>query len=214
MVYLTFDVGYENGNVEKAANILRKQNVTAAFFTLPHFLKKNQELVKRLKDDGNLICNHTYSHKDMSKYTSFEEFEAELVKNEKLYYDLYGCEMSKFYRPPEGKFSEANLAWAQKMDYTTIFWRVAYADWDEKCQPDPRKAFEKLKKRTHNGAVILLHPTSSTNAAILEEYILYLKDNGYRFGSVSELCQANSGAGAIIPSNGKIMCKNSEAKKK
>ena len=74
------------------------------------------------------------------------------------------------------------------MGYKTIFWSFAYADWDNKNQPDKTIALNKILNNVHNGEVILLHPTSSTNAEIMSELIIALKNQGFRFGELDELC--------------------------
>jgi len=193
VVYLTFDAGYENGNVEKIVNILAKNDVKGAFFVLKNFVECNKELVHRMTEKGHLICNHTLKHRNMAKCATEEEFAAELKAMEDLYTAVTGKALSKFYRPPEGRFNEKNLFWAEKMGYKTIFWSVAYADWDNNAQPEPDASLQKLLDRTHNGAIVLLHPTSSTNAAILDDYIKELKVRGYRFGELTEL--ENGGVG-------------------
>ena len=121
----------------------------------------------------------------MSK-KSGTEFEAELVNLEDLYRSVTGGELAKFYRPPQGVYSEENLRQAQSMGYRTVFWSLAYVDWQE-AQPTREQALAKLIPRTHNGAVILLHSTSETNAQILDELLTKWKEMGYRFGTLDEL---------------------------
>ncbi len=186
-IYLTFDAGYENGNVEKILDIMKKHNVPSAFFVLPQIVRANTDLIIRMKNEGHLICNHTKSHRNMSKVTDLETFSTELSGAEDILREYTGFEMDKFYRPPEGAFSETNLAHAQSLGYTTVFWSLAHADWDDKNQPDPKKSLERLISRTHSGCVLLLHPQSATNAAILEEYIVTMKERGYEFASISQL---------------------------
>lgn len=185
-IYLTFDAGYENGNVEKILNVLKDKNVKGAFFILPQLAKTNPELVKRMKSEGHLVCNHTKSHKDMSKITDFNEFSAELINAETLIKEYSGVEMDKYYRPPEGRFSEQNLKFADNLGYTTVFWSLAYADWDNNKQMDPEKALNILCSRTHPGCVVLLHPNSTTNASILGLYIDRMRSEGYSFKSIAE----------------------------
>ena len=185
-VYLTFDAGYENGNVEKILNILKKQEVPAAFFVLPQIVKEHTDLIERMHEEGHLVCNHTKTHRNMSKVTDFETFKAELCGAEEVFREATGREMDKFYRPPEGSFSEQNLEFADKLGYTTVFWSLAYADWDDAKQMSPDKALELVLSRTHNGSVILLHPTSKTNAEMLEQYITKLKELGYEFCSLND----------------------------
>ena len=189
-VYLTFDAGYENGNVEKTLDILKKHNVPAAFFVLPQIVKANTDLIVRMKNEGHLICNHTKSHRNMSKVSDIEVFREELTLAEDVLREHTGFEMDKFYRPPEGAFSETNLAHAKELGYTTVFWSLAHADWDDKNQPDPEKSLERLVNRTHNGCVMLLHPQSKTNASILEKYIATMREKGYEFASIKELSES------------------------
>ncbi len=186
MVYLTFDAGYENGNIAKILDILKEEKVPAAFFVLGNLVTSNTDLVKRMVSEGHTVCNHTYSHKDMTKFTK-KQFIAELKKLETVYCEKIGVPISKFYRPPEGKFSADNVKWADEMGYKTIFWSFAYADWDNNKQPTPEAAKEKILSNMHNGAILLLHPTSGTNAMILKEVIKELKEQGYEFGTLESL---------------------------
>ncbi len=187
VLYLTFDAGYENGNIEKILDTLKREEVPGAFFILGHLIKKNPELVLRMKEEGHLVCNHTMRHNDMTRITDEESFSRELRELEVLYRDKIGEEMARYYRPPEGRFSEENLKMAQRLGYKTIFWSFAYADWDNAKQPNEEEAIRKILDHTHNGAVILLHPTSATNAAILPELIGRWREMGYRFGTLDEL---------------------------
>lgn len=189
VLYLTFDAGYENGNIAKILDVLHEEKVSAAFFVLKNILLKEHTLVEKMQQDDHLICNHTMRHKDMTTMQE-EEFCRELTGLAELYEQQYGKSMARYYRPPEGKYNENNLRWAQKLGYKTIFWSFAYADWDNDKQPDPAAAKKKVLDNTHNGAVILLHPTSGTNAAILGDLIREWKKEGYRFGTLDELVQA------------------------
>jgi len=138
VIYLTFDAGYENGNVEKTLNILREENVPAAFFILQNLIYKNAELVKRMADEGHLVCNHSAHHKDMSGWKD-EDVLVELRELESLYAERIGGEMPKYYRPPEGVFSRENLACVSQNGYKTIFWSFAYPDWNNQKQMTPEK---------------------------------------------------------------------------
>ena len=187
VIYLTFDAGYENGNVEKTLDVLKRQEVPGTFFILPNLVKSNTALVKRMHEEGHLVGNHSYSHKNMSNMP-FEAFEKEITDLEALYAEYTGYTMSKLFRPPEGAFTEQTLQNCARLGLTPVFWSFAYADWDNNKQPDPQAAKEKILSNVHNGMVMLLHPTSATNAAILEDVIVTLKNEGYRFGRVDELC--------------------------
>ena len=183
VIYLTFDAGYENGNVEKIVDILNEENVKGAFFVLDNFLIKNEDLVKKMIENGHTIANHTFKHTDMTKIKDKEVFEKELKLLENLYREIYGAEMAKFYRPPEGKFNEENLKWASELGYKTVMWSFAYDDWDNARQSNREAAKKKILDNVHNGEVMLLHPTSKTNAEIIGEVIRELKNQGFRFGT-------------------------------
>ncbi len=187
VIYLTFDAGYENGNVEKILDTLKEHNVPGAFFILGNLIKRAPNVVKRMAEEGHLVCNHTLNHGDMSKIGSKELLKEELNALEKLYKETTGKEMSKYFRPPEGKFSEQMMRYANELGYKTVFWSVAYADWDNNNQMSCDKAIKKIMDNIHNGAIILLHPTSETNARILGEVIVQLKEQGYRFGTLDEI---------------------------
>ncbi len=158
-----------------------------AFFILSYLVVKNTELVKRMADEGHLVCNHTATHPDMTTKKNFEEFSSELYSLENVYKEYTGRELSKYFRPPEGRFNADVLKYARQMGYKTVFWSFAYEDWNNGSQMSPELAKTKILENVHNGAVILLHPTSATNAEILGEVIDELKAQGYSFGTLDEL---------------------------
>ena len=186
-IALTFDAGYENGYAEKILDALKKHNAPATFFLVGNFLEQNPELVQRMTDEGHTIGNHTYHHWDMSKIGDAARFREELESLEALYEKTTGEKMKKFYRPPQGIYSEENLKMAQEMGYHTVFWSLAYVDWLNDKQPTSEQAFSKLIPRIHSGAVVLLHSTSKTNAAILDDLLTRWEEMGYRFDTVENL---------------------------
>ncbi len=187
VVYLTFDAGYENGNIAAILDTLRDYDAPASFFILSHLAESESGLVARMFDEGHLVCNHTSSHRDMSGVKDRETFLGELSLLEETVREATGHEVARYYRPPEGRFSERNLIWAEEAGYTTVFWSFAYADWDNEKQPDCAAAKQKILDNLHNGAILLLHPTSKTNAAILPELLEELTQAGYRFGRIDEI---------------------------
>ena len=185
-VYLTFDAGYVNENVLRITEVLEREQVPATFFILRQVVKENSDLIARWKQAGMLVGNHTLTHANCARLTR-EELKREMTSLADLYRETTGIEMDKFFRPPEGSYTRETVETALSLGYRTVFWSVAYADWDNDRQKDPSSALSLVLSRTHNGAVVLLHPTSATNAAILEDYIKTLKSEGYTFGSLEEL---------------------------
>lgn len=187
VMYLTFDAGYENGYTEKILDTLKDHHVPAAFFLVGDYLERNADLVRRMVNEGHIVGNHTASHPDMSKISEKSAFEKELTEVEDLFRQITGKDLPRFYRPPQGVYSEENLKMAQQLGYKTVFWSLAYADWDNNAQKSREYAMEKLLGRTHNGAVILLHSTSKTNGEILDALLTQWEQDGYRFAPISEL---------------------------
>ena len=186
-IYLTFDVGYENGNTASILDTLKKHNVSATFFVVGTYIESDPELVKRMAEEGHIVGNHTWHHPDMSQIAAMDAFKKELEDVENAYLEVTGEEMTKFYRPPQGKYSEANLKMAQELEYKTFFWSLAYVDWYDDNQPTKEEAFDKLLGRIHPGAIVLLHSTSDTNALILDELIQKWEEMGYTIRPLTEL---------------------------
>ena len=187
VLYLTFDAGYENGCTAKILDTLKEKQVPAAFFLVGNYIRQSPDLVRRMVAEGHTVGNHTMHHYDMSRLSDKAAFSKELTDLEALYKETVGQELPKYYRPPQGIYSEENLKMAQELGYKTLFWSLAYVDWNNDSQPTKEAAFAKLLPRTHNGAVVLLHSTSKTNAEILGELIDKWKEAGYRFGTLEEL---------------------------
>ena len=190
IIYLTFDCGYENGNTPAILSALKKHNAPATFFVVGNFVEDNPELVSQMLSEGHTVGNHTMHHPDMSKIAQLSAFEKEIRELETVFEETTGQEISHYYRPPQGKYSEANLKMAQQLGYQTFFWSLAYVDWYEDQQPTKEEAFEKLLGRIHPGAIVLLHNTSATNGAILDELLAKWEEMGYKFGCLEDLTKA------------------------
>ena len=189
VIYLTFDAGYENGNTPAILEALKKHNAKGTFFVVGNFLETSPELVKQMVVEGHTVGNHTWHHPEMSKISDVATFEKELKDVETRYQEITGEELTRFYRPPQGKYNTQNLQMASNLGYKTFFWSLAYVDWIQDQQPTKEAAFDKLLKRIHPGAVVLLHSTSSTNAQILDELLTKWEEMGYHFAPLSELAE-------------------------
>ena len=189
-IYLTFDCGYENGNTEPILDALKKHDIKATFFVVGNFLETSPEIVKRMIAEGHTVGNHTYHHLDMSSISSMDAFKKETQDVENLFEQITGTPITKFYRPPQGKYNIENLKMAQELGYHTFFWSLAYVDWYQDKQPTKDEAFGKLLKRIHPGAIVLLHSTSSTNAQILDELLTKWEEMGYTIKPLTELAGA------------------------
>lgn len=189
VLYLTFDAGFENGNTEPILDALKKHQAPATFFLVGNYISSAPDLVKRMVDEGHTVANHTFHHPDMSKISTADSFSKELLELETLYQEVTGQPMKKYYRPPQGKYSETNLKMANDLGYHTFFWSLAYVDWYEDKQPTKEEAFKKLVGRIHPGAIVLLHSTSKTNGEIMDELLTRWEDMGYCFRSLDDFSE-------------------------
>ena len=187
VIYLTFDCGYENGYTEQILDALKKHNAPAAFFVVGNMIEAAPDIIRRMAAEGHIVGNHTYHHPDMSAISDQAAFKKELDDLAALYRETTGQDLPMFYRPPQGKYSTENLKQAQALGYKTIFWSLAYVDWYVDNQPTAEQAYAKLLPRIHDGAIVLLHSTSRTNAEILDDLLTKWEEMGYTFASLTEL---------------------------
>ncbi len=189
VLYLTFDCGYENGNTEAILDALKAHSAPATFFVVGHFLESAPDIVKRMAEEGHTVGNHTYHHPDMSRISSRDDFQKEMDSVVEKYHEITGKDLAMYYRPPQGKYSKANLQMAKDMGYSTFFWSLAYVDWNQDDQPSHEEAIEKLTKRVHPGAIVLLHSTSKTNGEIMDELLTKWEEMGYTFRPLSDFVE-------------------------
>lgn len=187
VIYLTFDCGYENGYTTQILDVLKKHRAPAAFFVVGHMIESAPDIVRRMAAEGHVVGNHTFHHPDMSSISEQAAFQKELDSLAELYQKTVGQPLPHFYRPPQGKYSEENLKQAQALGYKTVFWSLAYVDWNTDSQLSPDQAYAKLLPRIHDGAIVLLHSTSRTNAEILDELLSKWEAMGYTFRSLHDL---------------------------
>ncbi|WP_017754399.1 delta-lactam-biosynthetic de-N-acetylase [Calidifontibacillus oryziterrae] len=185
-IYLTFDNGYENGYTEEILDVLKKKDVPAAFFVTGHYLTKNEDLIKRMVDEGHIIGNHSWHHPDLTQVSDTRlAKELNLIKEE--YERQTGRTDMMYLRPPRGIYSERTLKLSQQLGYVNVFWSLAYIDWYTDRQKGWRYAYDNIMKQIHPGAIILLHAVSEDNAKALSNVIDDLRKEGYTFKSLDDL---------------------------
>lgn len=190
-VFLTFDCGYENGYTAGMLDVLKKHVAPAAFFLCKHFIKDQPELVKRMKEEGHIVGNHTSNHICMPEADE-RTIREEIADNASYMKEATGYEMDPFFRPPKGEYSERTLQITKDMGYTTVFWSLAYLDYDVNNQPGADYVVEQFNKYIHPGAIPLIHNVSESNAQALDTVLTNLEKEGYTFHSLKELSQAKN----------------------
>ena len=183
VIYLTFDAGYEAGYTEQMLDTLNKYNAHGTFFLTASYIKNNPSIVLRMVEENHTVANHTVTHPDMSR-VSPEQFEKELIGVEEIFFEITETQLPKYFRPPQGAYDKKSLERAKDLGYKTVFWSLAYRDYDENNQPSHSYAYDKLIPNIHEGAIVLLHNMSRTNAEILDGLLEKYLEMGYIFVSL------------------------------
>lgn len=183
-IILTFDEGYENGYTAGILDTLKAKKVSAVFFITGDYLERESALIQRMIDEGHIIGNHSVNHKSLPSIT-VEEAAEEILNLHQQVEEQFHYTMTLF-RPPKGEYSEKTLMLAKTLGYQNIFWSFAYKDWEVDNQMGVTAAFDKVCKGLHPGAIYLLHAVSSDNAALLGDWIDYVRAQGYEFVLPSE----------------------------
>ena len=190
-VFLTFDCGYENGYTPGILDVLKKHKAPAAFFVCKHFIEDQPDLIKRMKEEGHVVGNHTSNHICMPE-SDERTIREEIADNANDMKEATGYEMDPFFRPPKGEYSERTLQITKNMGYTTVFWSLAYPDYDVNNQPGADYVIERFDKYIHPGAIPLIHNISESNAQALDTVLTNLEKEGYSFQSLYNLSQAKN----------------------
>ncbi len=185
VLYLTFDCGWEYENLtSKVLDILQEKQVPAAFFCTCDHIRKQPELIARMIREGHIVGNHSDTHPSFPSISRTEMAkEIETTENELREHFGY-C--AKFFRFPAGEYSESALELVQSLGYCSVFWSVAWQDWDVTKTQGAATAKQTVLSRLHPGAVILLHAVSKDNAAALGAIIDEARAQGYRFCALTD----------------------------
>ncbi len=185
VLYLTFDCGWENGYTSSVLDTLKQKKVPAAFFCTLSNIKAEPGLTARMIKEGHIVGNHSTTHPDFSKI-SREKMAAEIENCDNYLREKFGYS-SPYFRFPMGSYSASSLDLVSSLGYKSVFWSVAYADWDVNDTKGKQYAFDTVTSRLHPGAVILLHSVSPDNAAALADIIDWARNQGYEFRSLEQL---------------------------
>lgn len=182
-LYLTFDCGYEYNNLtSKILDTLKEKNVPAAFFCTLHHIKSQPELITRMIKEGHIVGNHSDTHPSFAEI-SRTKMAQEIEKCDNFLREEYGYS-AKFFRFPAGEYTDSALDLVNSIGYTSVFWSVAYSDWDVNNPHGKDYAVRTVMERLHPGAVILLHAVSQDNAEALSDIIDKARSEGYEFYSL------------------------------
>ena len=186
-IYLTFDAGYDNGNLEGILDVLKDKKVQATFFVTGDFVNRFSDLTKRMVEEGHIVANHSYSHRTINSLSK-EELSSDLKKLEDDFEKVTGEKMVKVFRPPKGEFDRNSLMSLKELGYKTVFWSIAYEDWSKEHQKGKDYSYNSVINNLHPGAIILMHTVSTSNKEALPDIIDEIRNQGYEFSDVTKLC--------------------------
>lgn len=181
MVSFLINVAWGNEYLPSMLETLKKHHIKATFFLEGRWTKENPELAKMIADEGHEIGNHSYNHPDMKKL-SREEIKHQLVKTNDIIEATTGKKCS-WFAPPSGSYRDEVVQIASDLEMGTVMWSVDTVDWQ---RPDVNVLLNRVMGKIHPGAIILMHPTSSTDRA-LDSLIKSIKQKEYEISNLSTL---------------------------
>lgn len=179
VVALTFDDGPNKKYTEKLLDGLKVRDVKASFFLIGECIEGNEDVVKRMEEEGHLIGVHCMYHTDLTKEAASDALE-QLEETGAMIEEITG-KKPEYVRPPYGKWSDSLR---EIIPMEPVFWNVDSIDWKLK---DTSKIVKKVMKDTKNGDIILMHDEFSTSVEAAFQIIDNLLANGYTFVTVDEL---------------------------
>ncbi len=185
-VSLMINVYWGTEYLDDMLSILKENNVQTTFFIGGTWAVLNEDMLKKIYDDGHEIANHGYHHKDHDKLDEQGNLN-EISTTHTIIQELLGVEMNLF-APPSGAYDKLTVSSASSLGYKTIMWTRDTVDWRDK---DAELIYSRAIKNACGGDLILMHPTEKTVEA-LPKIISWFKDNGFNLTTVSQTLEPNA----------------------
>jgi peptidoglycan-N-acetylglucosamine deacetylase len=174
-VSITFDDGPDPDKTLLILEVLKKYDVAATFFCIGKHLAGNEQLAKRMHDEGHLLGNHSYSHSRWFDLYPSGKMRAELLETDHLIRNITG-KSPLFFRPPFGVVNPLVSKALKKMHWQAICWNIRSLD---TLDPDPQKTRNKILRKLKPGSIILLHDHTIFSGHHLGELISGIRNAGY-----------------------------------
>jgi peptidoglycan-N-acetylglucosamine deacetylase len=187
-VALTFDDVPDPRFTPKVLDILKKKHVRATFFVVGTRTKKHPGLVRRIRREGHILGNHSYSHPDFSKLP-LVKMQEQIRRTETLLQTVVGIK-PRLMRPPYGEILQDQVKWAQSYGYTIVNWDVDSSDWR---QLSADKIFRNVTRTVRPGSVVLMHAGGGEGQSLagtvkaLPRIIDWLREHHYEPVTLTEL---------------------------
>jgi polysaccharide deacetylase family sporulation protein PdaB len=182
MVALTFDATYGDNQTYELLEILRNNNIKATFFLSGIWLINYPQLARAIAAEGHEIGNHSYTHPHMPLIT-MQEVTNQIVRTEALIRNITGQDPYLF-RPPFGEYTQTLLNQLASLGYVTIMWTIDSIDWKN---PGADAVVSRVVDNAEPGAIILMHQSAPDTLQGLQTMITQLREQGYDFGTVSQV---------------------------
>lgn len=179
VVALTFDDGPNPATTPQVLETLAKYDIKATFFVLGKNVSGNEDLVKRIKSEGHVVGNHSWSHPILSQL-SLDEAKKQITDTEDVLTKVLGSS-SKLMRPPYGAITDDIR---NSLDLSFIMWDVDSLDWKSKNEAS---ILTEIQHQVANGSIVLMHDIHSPTVNALPRVIEYLKNQGYTFVTIPEM---------------------------
>ncbi len=182
-VAITFDDGPNSNLTPQILQLLKTYDAKATFFCIGKQIEQFPGMVKTIVKDGHTIGNHTYSHSPQFDFYKKQDIVKEIEKTNELVKSIIGKKM-KLFRPPYG-VTNPSIAKAIKITkHHVIGWNIRSLDTVIKKD---YKILNRITKKVSPGAVILLHDSQEITVKVLEQLLLFLKENGYQSITIDNL---------------------------
>lgn len=173
---------YENTSVVCGIlDLFKEEGIKATFFVGGCWADDNAETLKRIADEGHLLANHGYFHKDHKKL-SYEANVSEIKNCHELVKGITGFEMNLF-APPSGSFGTETMRATDKLGYKSIMWTLDTIDWRD---DDEEKIIKRATEKVKAGDFVLIHPKKHTLSA-LDKILKIYKEKGLEPDTVARL---------------------------
>lgn len=182
MIALTFDDGPNKKVTIPILDVLKEYDSAATFFILGNRVSSNEDVLKRMLEEGSEIGNHSYNHKQLTKISA-EELNQQMANTQNAVIKATGIE-PKLMRPTYGSYDD-NLKAKVKMPF--ILWSVDTLDWKSR---DSRKVTDHVLSHVKDGDIILMHDIYDSTAEAVKILVPKLTEMGYQLVTVSELYES------------------------
>ncbi|MEA1960010.1 MAG: polysaccharide deacetylase family protein [Bacillota bacterium] len=180
-VSITVNVDWGEEFIPAMLEAFKKNDAEVTFFVTGKWAEKNQELLKRMKDAGHSIQNHGYKHLHFNQLGA-DEVGQQIKMADEIIKEATG-EKTSYFASPYGEHNDNLVKTVTGMEYRFIMWSVDTIDWQ---RPSPEVIVDRVMKRVHNDAIILMHPTDPTVKA-LPELLKQLKAENYQMVSIEKI---------------------------